>query len=41
MSTTTEDVAAGRFVGTGPTPPVILKRRTIDTVLIAFGVVLP
>ena len=39
MSTTTEDVAAGRFVGTGPTPPVILKRRTIDTVLIAFGVV--
>ena len=40
MSTiTTEDVAAGRFVGTGATPPVILKRRTIDSVLIGFGAV--
>ena len=40
MSTiTTEDVVAGRFVGTGATPPVVLKRRTIDSVLIGFGAV--
>ena len=40
MSTTTaEDEVAGRFVGTGATAPVILKRRTIDTVLIGFGAV--
>ena len=39
-TTTTDDVAAGRYVGTGATPAIVLKRRTIDSVLISFGAVL-